>query len=137
MVMAKILIVEDDHRSAAAIGDACEAAGHTVAFATNGVEALRTLGSAERYDVWLVDIGLPKMDGLSLTRVVRSNHLHGHLPIIAVTGRDGQADREAMEAAGMTRILIKPLDPAVLRRTIDEVLSQSTRPPQPVQDHQR
>ncbi|HEY9724267.1 MAG TPA: response regulator [Oscillatoriaceae cyanobacterium] len=127
--MAHILIVEDDPVNAEVAAVICEGAGHTVSLARHGEEALVCM-ARERFDLLLVDVQMPVMDGLELTRRVRSSSMWAALPLIGVTAKASQADRHAMWEAGMTEIVTKPYRNQVLRDAIASVLAR------PIQDAQ-
>lgn len=85
----------------------------------NGKEAVAALQN-DRFDVVLMDIDMPEMDGISATRVIRAGErLKGdRLPIVAVTSRD---NRQECLNAGMDAYLAKPLKPDQLNSTLDRV----------------
>lgn len=125
--MAHILIVEDDPVNAEVASVICEGAGHTVVLARHGEEALVCL-QREAFDLLLVDVQMPVMDGLELTRRVRASVEWRLLPLIGVTAKAGQADRLAMWEAGMSEIVTKPYRNQVLRDAIAAMLAQPIDP---------
>ena len=104
--------------------------GHTTGFACNGREALAAL-ARQRFDVVLMDVQMPEMDGLEATRVIRAQeeHRRGHLPIIAMTAHAMQGDRELCLAAGMDAYVSKPIAVHALLAAIDQVLPVGTASP--------
>jgi CheY-like chemotaxis protein len=86
--------------------------GHTVAIANNGVEALSALDE-EEFDVILMDVQMPEMDGVEATRIIRERERETgeHIPIIAMTAHAMKGDRERFEAAGMDGFVPKPVTP--------------------------
>ena len=112
-----IFVVEDDPAEQEIFRVHLEAAGHTVSAAFNMKYALQRLAS-RRYDVLIVDIGLPDGDGWELMREVRLAH---PLFAVAVTARNSGADREQSCAAGFRHHFVKP----VRLREIDEVLREA------------
>lgn len=86
--------------------------GHTVAIANNGVEALSALDE-EDFDVILMDVQMPEMDGVEATRIIRERERETgeHIPIIAMTAHAMKGDRERFEAAGMDGFVPKPVTP--------------------------
>jgi CheY-like chemotaxis protein len=96
-----------------------ERQGHWVTVVSNGKEALAAL-ERDRFDVVLMDIDMPEMDGLSATRMIRAGERRNgnRLPIVAVTSRD---NRQECLNAGMDAYLPKPLKPDQLNRTLDKV----------------
>lgn len=119
--MAHILIVEDEPTNAEVAAVICQSAGHSVAFAAHGEEAL-TLLAQERFDLALVDVQMPVMDGLALTRVIRSTPDFADLPILGVTAKAGAHDQASMREAGMTGVVTKPYRNSTLRQAVQEVL---------------
>jgi two-component system sensor histidine kinase/response regulator len=85
--------------------------------ATNGLEALERLAVSE-YDVVLMDLQMPVMDGFTATARIRANPELENLPIIAMTANAMSGDRERCLDAGMNDHVPKPIDPEELRRVL-------------------
>jgi len=103
-----ILIVEDDPVSRSLASTVLTLNGHTVVTATNGVEAL-SLVDQRPFDVILMDIQMPGMDGFELTKSIRQReNLVGRVPIIALTANAMKEDRERCLASGMDDYISKP-----------------------------
>jgi CheY-like chemotaxis protein len=81
------------------------------------------LSAGERFDLVLMDVQMPEMDGFSATRAIRAREHQGepHLPIVAITANATQGDRERCLEAGMDDYVAKPVDPAELEATIARV----------------
>jgi CheY-like chemotaxis protein/HPt (histidine-containing phosphotransfer) domain-containing protein len=94
-----------------------------VRLASNGREVL-TLAEQGGFDLLLLDVHMPELDGFQVVRAVRERELTegGHLPIIALTARSRKEDRERCLAAGMDDFQTKPIRPADLLAAIDRVL---------------
>ncbi len=106
-----LLLVEDDPTVAQVLLEMLQAQGHAVTRVAHGLAALAEAVTA-RFDLALLDLDLPGMDGLDLARHLRAQGFEGRL--IAITARaDGQAEPEAV-AAGFDRFLRKPLTGAML-----------------------
>ena len=88
----------------------------------NGRDAVATSG-AQRFDLILMDVQMPQMDGLEATAAIRAREhaTGGHMPIIALTAHAMTGDRERCLAAGMDAYVSKPLRPDELFATIESV----------------
>jgi signal transduction histidine kinase/CheY-like chemotaxis protein/ligand-binding sensor domain-containing protein len=117
----KILVVEDNRVNQALILALLRKRGHTSTVAGNGLEALAAI-ERDSFDLVLMDIQMPEMDGLEAVRRIRkAETMTGlRLPVVAMTAQAMAGDREAILAAGMDDYLEKPVQ---LRR-LDEVLSR-------------
>ena len=119
-----ILVAEDNELSAQVLEQALVRQGHRVRLASNGREVL-TLAEQGSFDLLLLDVHMPELDGFQVVRAIRERELTagGHLPIIALTARSRKEDRERCLAAGMDDFQTKPIRPADLLAAIDRVLS--------------
>lgn len=103
----RILVVEDEKHLNRIISEAVEDEGYSVDSCFNGLDALDYLEGAE-YDVIILDVMMPKMDGLTLVRKLRA--AGNATPVLFLTARDGVADRvEGLESGG-DYYLVKPFD---------------------------
>jgi CheY-like chemotaxis protein len=120
----KILLAEDNLVNQKLAVRLLEKQGHTVAVAQNGLEALAHLKNSS-FDVVLMDVQMPEMDGLTATRAIREQERHTgkHLPIIATTAHAMKGDRERCLEAGMDEYLSKPINARELYQTISQVLA--------------
>ena len=110
----RVLLAEDNQINAVLATAIIKRAGHHVDVAGNGQEAIETLAQAP-YDVVLMDMHMPVMDGLEATRRIRAlGSDDARVPVIALTANAMRADRETCLAAGMDDFLSKPFDPADL-----------------------
>ena len=116
-----VLVAEDNDINQMVIGEILTAAGHRVRFADTGtaaVEAVRT----DSFDLVLMDISMPEMDGLTATRLIRA--LPGgkaNIPIVALSAHAMAGDRERFLAQGMDDYVMKPVDPPTLFRAMARV----------------
>jgi len=110
---ARVLLVEDNELNqevaTALLGDA----GLHVTVAGNGVDALQKLAPGI-FDLILMDMQMPVMDGLTASTEIRKNPAYDDLPILAMTANAMHGDRDACLAAGMNDHLVKPIDPQLL-----------------------
>jgi CheY-like chemotaxis protein len=118
----RILLVDDDVRNLFALASLLEDRGLEVVFSETGAEALDILGSDKHIDLVLMDIMMPQMDGYEAIRAVREMPSMRSLPIIAVTAKAMQGDREKSLAAGASDYITKPVDPDKLMALISGCL---------------
>ncbi len=119
-----VLVAEDNDINALLVTRLIEKLGGTVERVTNGHDAVSRLGSRSRrrYDLALLDIRMPGLDGMAAARAVRAaEHARNVSPVrlVAVTANVSAADREAAHAAGFDDFLPKPIDPAALQALIE------------------
>jgi len=117
----KILIVEDNPQNMRLLEMLLGAKGYTLLKAIDGEEAVN-LATSERPDLIIMDIQLPKMNGLEATRQLRQSPDFSHTPIIAITAYAMKGDREKLLAAGCDAYLSKPINTRELPGIISEML---------------
>ena len=117
----KILIVEDNPQNMGVILMTLRGQGYTLLKAADGEEALK-VADQEKPDLILMDIQLPKIDGLKVTRRLRQMPALSHIPIIALTAYAMKEDEEKAIEAGCDAYLAKPLHIHKLRGTVAEML---------------
>jgi signal transduction histidine kinase/HAMP domain-containing protein len=105
----KVLVVDDDPRNAFVLTDVLEMHGMTVVQATDGRQAIAELAPGD-IDLVLMDVMMPQMDGYETTRAIRRMPQYARLPVITVTARAMQGDREKSIDAGATDYITKPID---------------------------
>jgi two-component system OmpR family response regulator len=103
----RILVVEDDASLAAALTRALNQAAYTVDLADNGEDASRTLAN-DSYDLVVLDLALPKLDGLSVLRGLRDRR--SHTPVLILSARDALDDRVKGLDLGADDYMTKPFD---------------------------
>lgn len=129
----RILLAEDNSVNQRVAMRLLEKAGHAVRLAENGEEAVAA-AATEPFDCILMDVQMPKVDGLEAARRIRA--AKNATPIVALTANSMRGDREACEAAGMTAYLAKPFEPEQLYAVLDEaVCARQTAPPGGELDH--
>jgi two-component system, cell cycle response regulator DivK len=116
-----ILLVEDDELSRDALWRRLERSGYRVLPAVDGEEALALAGSAGP-DLILMDLGLPRLDGLAATRRLKSQSATRDIPIIVVSAHVDVEDRQAVQAVGGDGVHPKPVQFDGLLQTIGELL---------------
>ena len=107
--MKEVLVVEDDILNLKLICEILKAEGYTVHYAMNGVEAI-DMAKKMPYDLILMDIQLPGMDGIEATRIIKNMPNYKKVPIIALTAYAMGGDKERFLAAGLDDYIPKPLD---------------------------
>ncbi|HWE59679.1 MAG TPA: HAMP domain-containing protein [Solirubrobacteraceae bacterium] len=107
----RILLVDDDVRNLFALASLLEGRGLEVVFSETGHGALEILDTDADIDLVLMDIMMPQMDGYETIKAVRTRQELQSLPIIAVTAKAMQGDREKSIAAGASDYITKPVDP--------------------------
>ncbi len=106
----KVLVVDDDLRNVFAITCMLEPYGLTVIHAASGHEGIETLRRCPGMDLVLMDVMMPEMDGYATTAAIREIPQFAELPVIAVTARAMQEDRDKSLAAGASDYVTKPVD---------------------------
>ncbi len=119
----KILIVEDNPESMRLLEMVLRAKNYTLLKATDGEEAL-DIAMRERPDLIIMDIQLPKMNGLEVTRKLRETPAFSHTPIIAITAYAMKGDKERVIDAGCDAYLSKPINTRELPEIIAGMLLQ-------------
>jgi signal transduction histidine kinase/ActR/RegA family two-component response regulator len=125
----RALIVEDNAINRQILDRLLRRLGMLVEFANNGREAVdAVLAEPGRFDVVVMDVQMPVMDGLEATRLIRGQVSATQLPIIAMTAHAMEEERHLCLAAGMNDHLTKPVDPRALARTLEHWVSLDTTP---------
>jgi chemosensory pili system protein ChpA (sensor histidine kinase/response regulator) len=118
------LVVDDSLSARRSLAQFIADAGFTVRTAKDGLEAIEIIDS-ERPDLLLVDMEMPRMNGLELTSHVRANAATRHLPVIMITSRSTDKHRREAKVAGVTVYLTKPFAEDELLEHIGQVLEQA------------
>jgi two-component system chemotaxis response regulator CheY len=118
---ARVLIVDDSRSMRQMVRAALEAGGHVVTEGEHGRAALAAL-ETQRVDLVITDVNMPEMDGLTLTTEIRRLERYRFTPILVLTTESGDDMKQRGRAAGATGWLVKPFEPAQLRRVVDRVL---------------
>ncbi|MDP2003383.1 MAG: response regulator [Desulfurivibrionaceae bacterium] len=126
---ARVLVVEDNEINQQVATEILQRAGVLVDLADNGEEAVEAVLTKE-YDLVLMDIQMPGMDGLEATRVIRASGIKrlSDLPIVAMTANAIKGDEALSLAAGMNDHITKPIDPKVLFAALEKWLPQNAQP---------
>jgi signal transduction histidine kinase len=119
----RLLLVDDIKINRDIIGSFLEAAGHTVILTESGRESVRLAGE-QQFDLILMDVRMPDMDGLEATRLIRAlPGRHGNVPILALTAYTFPDQVAQSEHAGMDGHVPKPVDYETLVHAIDDAIA--------------
>ena len=121
----KLLLVEDNPVNQRVVIETLKSAGVKIDVAENGREAVAAV-QKKNYDVVLMDIQMPEMDGMEATRIMRGELGLSSLPIIAITAHTMEGNHEQCLRAGMNDYVPKPIDRDQLFRTIHKNIPKST-----------
>ena len=127
---ASILVVEDNNINAYVTRELLVRSGYACDVVVNGEEAVRAF-AVKDYDLILMDIQMPVMDGYEATKAIRDKERHRpetRMPIVALTANAMAGEKERCLAAGMDDYLMKPLDPEQMNRTIEHLLRPDRKP---------
>ena len=119
----KILIVEDSPQSMRLLEMVLGAKGYTLLKATDGEEAL-DMAMREQPDLVIMDVQIPKLSGLEVTRKLRETPAFSHTPIIGITAYAMKGDRERVIESGCDAYLSKPISTRELPEVIAQMLLQ-------------
>jgi CheY-like chemotaxis protein len=121
----RLLLVEDDesirtiaHLSLERVGD------WSVVDAACGEDALRTLADADAFDVVVMDVMMPGLDGPATLRRARRDGLLGNTPVVFLTAKAQRAERERLIGLGAVGVIGKPFDPLWLAGELERVLER-------------
>jgi signal transduction histidine kinase/CheY-like chemotaxis protein len=122
----RILVVEDNQVNQKVVTAVLRKRGFYIELANDGQEALNKLEKSAAFDLVLMDVQMPVLDGLEATRIIRKEARWKLLPIIAMTAHAMNGDKERCLEAGMSGYISKPVHPSLLLSTVDEFLLQKT-----------
>ena len=128
----RLLLVEDDPALGEGVRTGLRQEGYTIDWLQDGASALHAL-SHESFDLCVLDLGLPRMDGLEVLRRLR--RADNPLPVLVLTARDATADRIAGLDAGADDYLVKPFDVAELKARLRALLRRSFGRAQPALEY--
>jgi signal transduction histidine kinase/CheY-like chemotaxis protein len=114
-----VLLVEDNPVNQKLVASILQKRGYHVVISGNGREALKVLREQE-FQLVLMDVQMPEMDGLETTRLIRQDRRWSELPIVAMTAHAMNGDREGCLAAGMNGYISKPVHSAHLLSIVEE-----------------
>jgi CheY-like chemotaxis protein len=119
----RLLVVEDNQVNQKVVTAVLRKRGFVIELANDGREALAKLESGGDFDLILMDVQMPGLDGLEATRLIRKDQRWKGLPIVAMTAHAMTGDKERCLEAGMNGYISKPVHPSHLLTTVDEFLA--------------
>jgi two-component system chemotaxis response regulator CheY len=119
--MRRIMTVDDSPSLRQMVALTLESAGYEVVEASDARDALGKLGGRE-YHLFLTDLNMPGMDGIELTRKLRSMQEYRFVPIVLLTTESQQEKKMQGKAAGATGWIVKPFQPEGLLATVKKVM---------------
>jgi two-component system cell cycle response regulator DivK len=117
-----ILIVEDEPRNMKLLHDLLQRFGYEIIEASDGEQGVKLAGE-KIPDLILMDIMMPKMDGLEATRIIKADEKTKRIPIIALTSYAMKGDREKTIEAGCDGYIAKPIDIKEVLKAIEHFLT--------------
>jgi len=119
----RILIVDDEQDLVEMLATRFEAAGYEVDMAYNGQECLERVRN-NKPNLIILDIMMPKLDGLHVCRLLKFNEEYQDIPIVILTARGQENDRQAGEKVGADFYIVKPFDSDDLMSTVEELVNR-------------
>ena len=121
---ARVLIVDDVEENRMLIEVMLRKSNYKMSFCTNGKEAVE-LASTEKFDLILMDIQMPVMDGLEAIKIIKSRGPNSKTPIAAITAATSKEEELSYLDAGCDDVILKPIDKAVLIRKADRLIQKT------------
>jgi twitching motility two-component system response regulator PilG len=113
-----VMVVDDSPTVRKLLTIKLEKHGHRVVTASNGMEALSKINE-ELPDLILLDVTMPRLDGYQLCKLVKTDAITKHIPVVMLSGNDGFFDKMRGRMAGSVAYLTKPFEPQALLQTVD------------------
>lgn len=125
----RVLLVEDNELNRELASAILEQTGMIIDHAEDGIEAVNIINEApeDRYDLVLMDIQMPRMDGYTATREIRTlpNNRKANIPIVAMTANAFDEDRRKAFACGMNGHIVKPIDIKVIAKMLNQIFKET------------
>lgn len=125
MTNPKVLIVDDSQAVRTSVREALTQAGFDVVEAVDGEEGRRLIRDISDLALVLCDVNMPRMDGLSMLELVKSDPIHAHLPVLMLTTEGEPALVRRARDAGAKGWIVKPFQPDLLVNAVRRVASAS------------
>jgi CheY-like chemotaxis protein len=117
MTTPVVLLVDDNEDCRIIYGSTLRHAGYTVRTATDGFQCLDSV-AADAPDLILLDIGMPRMDGMEALERLKENPTTTEIPVVAVSARVNKDQHDVVLKAGFTEVLLKPVTPAEILASV-------------------
>lgn len=117
----KVLIVEDNHMNKILVREMLTLNGYEIFEAKSGTEALKML-TATRPDIILMDLHLPEMDGITATRIIKSEERNKSIPVLALTASAMKGEEDKILKKGFDGYVAKPIEMKKLLEAITQSL---------------
>ncbi len=121
---ARILVVEDNLMNMELAVDLLRFQGYEIFTAQTGKEALE-IAAREELDLVLMDVQLPGMDGLAVTKILKENPKTKHIPVVALTAHAMKGDEERMLEEGCAGYIPKPIDTREFPKAVEKFISKN------------
>ena len=125
LAMFRILVVEDNQVNQKVVTTVLRKRGYSIELANDGTEALAMLDKSPGFDLVLMDVQMPVLDGLETTRLIRKDPRWKSLPIVAMTAHAMSGDKERCLEGGMNGYISKPVHPSQLLETVGGYLQRA------------
>jgi len=122
--MARILIVDDERQSIRMVQALLENNWHEIIFARDGQEGLEK-AKTENLDLIILDVMMPKIDGIKVCRTLKNDFRYKKIPIIILSALDQEEDFKAGKEAGADAYIAKPYEATILLGKVEELLNKS------------
>lgn len=116
-----VLLVDDNEDCRIIYGSTLRHAGYTVRTADDGLECLES-AAADKPGLILLDIGMPRMDGMEALEKLKRDPRTTGIPVVAVSARVGKDQHDGVLGAGFTEVLLKPITPAEILASVQRHL---------------
>jgi len=120
----KILSVDDSPSVRKLVEFTLKSKGFQVASAQDGVAALEIMAN-EKFDAIVLDINMPRMNGLEFLEKVKSNDVYASIPVIMLTTEGQEEDQDKAMDLGAIAYIVKPFKPSLLLRIVDKTLASA------------
>jgi len=120
----KILTVDDSPSVRKLVEFTLKSKGFQVASAEDGMAALEIMAN-EQFDAIVLDINMPRMNGLEFLEKVKSNDAYASIPVIMLTTEGQEEDQDKAMDLGATAYIVKPFKPTLLLRIVDKTLAST------------